>query len=174
MNGRPVLRTLAALFLLAGGGQVVGAMGVTGADAGRFFRPEAEPAARTEVRADGLVVREEQEAGEGAPVSEDLQELTAQRIELRLAAQAMKEERQRMEAAKAELTEERSAERARLVALYVRMPSEKSASLLSALPAEDAAGFISAMPTETGAAILAQMSDEMAIDVTEALIARDF
>ncbi|WP_370335915.1 magnesium transporter MgtE N-terminal domain-containing protein [Parvularcula marina] len=169
MNDRPILRTLAALFLLAGGGQVVGALSVSPADASRDAVPQPMP---TIVRADGLVVREE--ASEASAPSEEVQELTAQRIELRMAAMAMKEERQKMEATRSALAEEKSAERTRLALLYARMPSEKAAKILAALPAERAAGFISAMPGEQGAAILASMTDDEAVAVTEALVAEDF
>lgn len=171
MNGRPILRTLAALFLLAGAGQVVGAIAFTAADAGRLFN-ETPAAPSAMVRADGLVVREDGMSADAAGAS--LPDLTAERIELRQAAAEMKRERAKMEEARAALEGEKAEERRRLVALYARMPAARTATIMEALSPEEAAGFIAAMPQDAGAAVLAELPDEQAVAVTRALVARGF
>ncbi|MEM9232836.1 MAG: hypothetical protein AAGA69_01195 [Pseudomonadota bacterium] len=172
MRDRPVLRTLAALFLLAGGGQVIGALSVTGADAGRLFA-DGSAISSSAVRSDGLVVRDERSERPQDSLS-DPHALTAERIELRLAAAEMKQERVRIEAATAKLAQEKSEERMRLAALYARMPAEKTASILSSLSPEEAAEFISAMSGDAGAEVLSRMTDETAVAVTKVLVAQGF
>lgn len=170
MKGGGALSTLAALFLLAGGGQVVGAIAVTAADAGReagAAETVGSGAEIKEVTPGGIVVRNDE--AEGKEESDEARLLAARRLELRQASAEMKVERRRMEAAREALEVHQSTERQKLADLYARMPAEKSAVLLAALPAGDAARFIAAMPGETGASILAAMPDETAVAVTMAL-----
>lgn len=172
MSGRPFLGTLAALFLLAGGGQVIGALGVTSADAGRSSMPlpeDAVPLTR-EVTSGGIIVRDEREAATD-PGEEQAKDLVAKRIELRQAAAEMKVERERMERERSALEAARRGEQEKLAALYARMPAKKAASIMASLDPAVAAGFVAAMPGSAGAEILSQMPDAEAVAVTRALVA---
>lgn len=173
MSGRPFLRTMGALFILAGAGQVIGAFGVTHVDASLLMPWDGETgeAPVKEVTDTGIVVRDE--VGPILQAEDDeAQLLVAQRIELRQAAAEMKAERERMEAAQKALSVTRADERQRLASLYSRMPAEKTAAILSSLAPAEAAEFISAMNDDAAAAVLSQMSDDQAIAVSRELVSR--
>ena len=169
MQSRSLLTTLSLLFVLAAGGQFVSVVAVAPAIAEFPVRVGEDNVSRSaRVRSDGIVVRDERDLSD--PKTDELNAITAQRIELRQAAADLKLERTKMEKVRGELEAQKNERQVRLANLYAHMPPEKAASILSGLEATEAASFISVMPGDAAAEILASMSDEYAVAVTEVLV----
>lgn len=151
---RPVLQTMAALFLLVGAGQLI-SIG-SGFAEYRSGRPGAATAADAAETSDAMTA--------------SAQNLREERIEMRRQTQALEAERRAIEAARLTATHATSTERSRLAGIYAQMPSGKAAAILAALTPAEAAAFVRAMPGESGAAILSEMGAPEAIAITRELI----
>lgn len=158
---RSIPLTLALLFGLTGAGHFAGAITAWADDGTASATP------RPSVTPDGIITRAE---GAGGPETAEGPEAAAARIEIRQATEEMKRERARMEAAHKRLSEERSASRTRLAALFAQMPPEKAAPLLAALSPADAAAFIAVMPPDSAAKVIAALPEKSAVAVTQAML----
>lgn len=177
-DSRPILQTLALLFVAVAGGQLFSMFSVTDAKAARPDRMAAAMAVVAEgdeayvagETNDGITIVDDRASGE--PVEDWDTKLRAERYALKKERDRLEAEKQVLAQNRERLSEDQTAQHRHLSQMYAKMPAGKAAAVLVKLKPAEAATFISLMPGDAGAEILASMPADAAVAITREVLAR--
>lgn len=187
---RPVLPTLAALFVVVAGGQMLSAVSGSYAHAAKSkprvmasavstsyaARPAATPIAEGDASfeggstSDGIVIIDERAAP--APVEDWDTKIRAERYRLRKERAQLEAEKDLLAEDQRRLDGNQTEQHRHLAAMYAKMPASKAAAVLVKLKPGEAATFVSLMPGDAGADVLAAMPADAAVAITREVLAR--
>lgn len=178
---RPILPTLAALFVAVAGGQLFSAVSGGTAHAAKSPRlatasvavspvAEGDASFASGSTADGITIVDDRRNVES--VEDWDAKIKAERYRLRKERAALEAEQDRLSVREQALDAKSAEQHRHLAAMYARMPASKAAAVLTKLKPAEAATFVALMPGEAGADILAAMPADAAVAITREVLTR--